>query len=320
VSAPEVSVVIATRDRWSLLSRHALPSALGQRGIDVEVIVVDNGSSDGTFDQLRSLVDPRVRPLRREKPGTAAARNAGIHEARGAWIAFLDDDDLWSPDKLCVQLERMNGADWCYASVVVVDGSLHATDFLPAPPPAEMAERLRHGSAVPGGASNVVARADLVRSVGGFDESLQHPADWDLWVRLARVGEPAVVDDVLVATLEHQGRMFFGERRDIRAEIEVVLRRAGGDDADRQSVDEWFANELYRGGRRARAAKAYFATAARHRSPGNLPPALGALFGDRGMAVASRLLSRFGSGTHLDFERRPPEREPEWLAEYRGAA
>ena len=317
---PDVSVVIPTHDRWELLRRNALRSALGQRGVDVEVIVVDNGPSDGTFDRLRASADPRVRALRREEPGTAAARNAGIREARGAWIAFLDDDDLWSPDKLLLQLEVLGHADWSYVGVVVVDESLHVTDLLPAPPPNEMTERLKHGSAVPGGPSNVVARTDLVRSVGGFDEALQHPADWDLWVRLARAGEPAARDEVLVATLEHPRRSFFREERDIRAEIEIVLRRAGGGEADRRTVDEWFANELFRGGRRGRAARAYLATAVRHRSLGNLPPAFGALLGQRGMAAASWLLERVGSGTHLDLERRPPAAEPDWLAPYRSPA
>ena len=114
------------------------------------------------------------------------------------------------------------------------------------------------------------------------------------------------MDEVVVATLDHRGRSFFREARDIRAEIEVVLQRAGGDDADRQAVDEWFANQLYRGGHRGRAAREYLATAIRHRSPGNVPPAVGALFGDRGMRAASAVLERVGSGSHLDVDRTPP--------------
>ncbi len=317
--APEVSIVIPTHHRWELLERHALPSALSQRGVEVEVIVVDNGSTDGTFERLVALRDPRIVPLRREEPGTAAARNAGIRLARGRWVAFLDDDDLWSPDKLRLQLERAHDAQWCYAGVAVVDESLSVTDLLPLPDPVAIAELLRHGSAVPGGQSNVVVHTELLLGVGGFDEALQHPADWDLWLRLARAAVPVAVDEVVVATLDHRGRSFFREARDIRAEIEVVLQRAGGDDADRQAVDEWFANQLHRGGHRGRAAREYLATAIRHRSPGNIPPALGALFGDRGMRAASAVLERVGSGSHLDVDRTPPASEPAWLAAFRSA-
>jgi glycosyltransferase involved in cell wall biosynthesis len=318
-AVPDVSVVIPTHDRWHLLHRHALPSALSQRGVDVEVIVVDNGSTDGTFDRLTALRDPRVVPLRQEEPGTAAARNAGIRLARGRWIAFLDDDDLWSPDKLRLQLERADDTQWCYAGVAVVDESLSVKELLPVPDPVAIAELLRHGSAVPGGPSNVVVRTELLHGVGGFDEALQHPADWDLWLRLARAAVPAAVDEIVVATLDHGGRSFFREGRDIRAEIEVVLARAGGDEADRQAVDEWFANQLYRGGHRGRAAREYLATAIRYRSPGNVPPALGALFGDRGMRAASAVLERIGSGSHLDVSPIPPATEPAWLAAFRGA-
>jgi len=316
-TVPDVSVVIPTHDRWPLLHRHALRSALSQRGVGVEVIVVDNGSTDGTLDRLSALDDARIVPLRREEPGTAAARNAGIRLARGRWIAFLDDDDLWSPDKLRLQLERAQDAHWCYGGVVVVDESLTVTELLPVPDPVAIAELLRHGSAIPGGPSNVVVRTELLLGVGGFDEALQHPADWDLWLRLARAAAPVAVGEIVVATLDHRGRSFFREARDIRAEIEVVLQRAGGDDADRQAVDEWFANQLYRGGHRGLAAREYLATAIRYRSPGNVPPAVGALFGDRGMRAASAVLERIGSGSHLEVNATAPASEPAWLAAFR---
>src|ERR687896_831399 len=105
--APDVTVVIPTRSRWDLLSTAALPSALAQEDVEIEVIVVDDGSSDTTPDALAELADPRVRVLRHQRArGVARARNAGIAAARGEWIAFLDDDDLWSPRKLRLQLER----------------------------------------------------------------------------------------------------------------------------------------------------------------------------------------------------------------------
>src|SRR5436190_21061432 len=97
VDAPEVSVVIPTRDRWDLL-RTTLGGALGQRRVSHEVIVVDDGSADETPTRLAEVSDPRLRTVRLGRSmGAAAARNRGLAEARGDWVAFLDDDDVWAP-------------------------------------------------------------------------------------------------------------------------------------------------------------------------------------------------------------------------------
>ena len=102
-----VSVIIPTHDRCERL-RLALRSALAQRGVDVEVIVVDDGSSDGTRAFVEGLKDPRVRLVHNEVAmGESGARNRGISEAGRAWVAFLDDDDLWAPDKLASQLDAL---------------------------------------------------------------------------------------------------------------------------------------------------------------------------------------------------------------------
>ena len=110
-----VGVVIPTRDRRDLLAA-TLDSVLAQRDVQVEVVVVDDGSRDGTADWLRSLDDPRVRVLRNETAiGTGAARNRGLHEVTADLVAFVDDDDLWAPDKLARQvaaIEATPGAGW----------------------------------------------------------------------------------------------------------------------------------------------------------------------------------------------------------------
>ena len=117
---PTVTVVIPTHNRKELL-RYALMSALRQEGVALEVIVVDDGSSDGTAEMLAALTDRRVRVVHHETAqGVSAARNRGIEEARGEWIAFLDDDDLWAPDKLRLQLESAtkSGRRWVYVGHV----------------------------------------------------------------------------------------------------------------------------------------------------------------------------------------------------------
>src|ERR671935_95170 len=105
-SAPEVTVVVPTHSRWDLLSTAALPASLGQEDVDLEVVVVDDGSTDATAESLARIDDPRLRVVRHDRPrGVAQARNAGIAAARGEWIALLDDDDLWAPWKLRAQLD-----------------------------------------------------------------------------------------------------------------------------------------------------------------------------------------------------------------------
>src|SRR4051794_9306561 len=110
--APGVTVVIPTFNRWRVLSARALPSALAQEDVDLEVVVVVDGSTDETASGLESLEDERVRVVRHARPlGLHRARNAGIAAARGEWVAFLDDDDVWAPWKLRTQLALVNEAN-----------------------------------------------------------------------------------------------------------------------------------------------------------------------------------------------------------------
>src|SRR5688500_12055006 len=96
-SSPAVSVVIPTYNRAQFLPR-AISSALSQEGVDLELLVVDDHSTDGTQQLLGTFGDPRLRTFRNERnEGVSRSRNWAIQEARGRWIAFLDDDDVWAP-------------------------------------------------------------------------------------------------------------------------------------------------------------------------------------------------------------------------------
>ncbi len=315
---PDVSVVIPTRDRWHLLSRHALPSALGQEGVTVEVIVVDDGSTDGTADRVVALDDPRVRLVRDGgSRGPAAARNAGVAEARAEWVAFLDDDDLWAPEKLALQIGALGDADWGYTGAVVVDESLVPIDELPVASPVGLAERLRHGNILAGGGSAVVVRRAVLRELGGFDESLFYVEDWDLWRRLAEHGTAAVREEVLVATLDHGQRALFEYADVVLESIDAVLTAHGGTRDDRRTALEWLANQHAHVGHHAAAARLYARAAVTYRSPGNLAAAAGALFGARGLHAVSTALTRIRGGSHLDLDRHPPAVAPAWLEPFR---
>ena len=318
MSSPEVSVVIPTRDRWSLLSRHALPSALGQQDVDIEVVVVDDGSDPPIADLVAAIGDARVRLLRNDVslrlPG---ARNAGAAASRGEWLAFLDDDDVWAPTKLRRQVDvaRVGGAGWCYGGAIVVDGHLQVLEADPFPAPVELPDLLLRGNWVPGGGSNVVVRRDTFAATGGFDEKLRFFEDWDLWLRLLDVGLPARCDEVVMARVEHGANMAIRDRDQVATAYERLMsKHRAVSDADRRALAEWLAFEQFRAGRRLDASRFYLSVAVRHRSLGNVPPAVGALFGRRGMAVASRLLERTRGRSHLELPPEAPPTAPPWLA------
>ena len=153
IATPEVSVVIPTRDRSRLLAL-TLRSVRWQRGVDLEVLVVDDGSTDDTAEVVAAIADPRIRLVRQPvAQGVSAARNRGIAEAGGTWVAFLDDDDLWAPDKLVRQLQaaHQTGRAWVYTGEVNVDQQLRVIDGVP---PIDMT--------IAGGVAGDVATAAIV--------------------------------------------------------------------------------------------------------------------------------------------------------------
>jgi glycosyltransferase involved in cell wall biosynthesis len=260
---PEISVVLPTHNRSGLLPL-TLRSVLRQHGVDLEVVVVDDGSRDRTGEVVAGLGDPRVRLVRNATPqGVAAARNRGIAEARGTWVAFCDDDDLWAPDKLALQLEAANRAHcaWVYAGAVNVDDRLRILEGGPPPPPERVPELLERYNPVPAGASNVMVRAEALARVGLFDPQLRRTEDWDLWIRLARDGRPAAVRRPLVAYRMHPRSNAFADTAEILTETALIGDRHGIpiDHAAHYRRAAWVS---LRAGRRWRAA-GYYALAVR---------------------------------------------------------
>jgi glycosyltransferase involved in cell wall biosynthesis len=250
-----ISVIIPTHNRRELLLR-TIDSALAQEAIDFEVVVIDDGSKDGTAEAIRVLNDRRIRVLRNERPvGVAAARNMGVGAARGSWIALLDDDDLWSPQKLRQQLAAADatGRRWVYAGSVEVDE--HGVIFGGEPPPSseELLASLLDKNLMPAGSSNVLVRANVFRDVGGFDVRLRLIADWDLWLRLAPTGPPACVSQPLVAYRFHSGQSTLDSHSMI-AEGRIVAERHG---ANLNSIRRWLAWSHLRRGERLLALREY---------------------------------------------------------------
>ncbi|HEV2884107.1 MAG TPA: glycosyltransferase [Pyrinomonadaceae bacterium] len=184
--APTVSVVIPTYNLASLLPE-AVASVRAQRCPNLEIIVVDDGSTDNTEEVLNSLTrDGDLRWFRQENTSAAAARNRGIAEAKGDWIAFLDADDVWLPDKLATQfaeLEKNPGAAFSFSDVQVLFENGEQQDLPTRKSRSPLMLQLLSGNlfATP----SVIVRRDCLNAVGAFDASLRTGEDWDLWLRLA---------------------------------------------------------------------------------------------------------------------------------------
>jgi glycosyltransferase involved in cell wall biosynthesis len=248
------------------LLERALATALGQQGVNVEVVVVDDGSTDDTPDFLAGLDDPRVAVIRHDvAQGVARARNAGLERVGSPLVGFLDDDDVWSPDKLSAQIEALQShalAAWSYVGAVVVDQSLRIVGVERLDKDVDLAKLLFAYNAIPGGGSGVVASTELVRSLGGFDPVLRVVADWDLWIRLALAAPAAPVDRPLLGYLRHPEAMS-RDLADLRAELQHVADKHQRARADRGIPFEWdrwlvwTAVMLRRSGRRWAPARIY---------------------------------------------------------------
>lgn len=200
-----VSVVIPVY-RSERFIRRTLEAVFAQELPAAEVIVVDDGSPDGTAALLAS--EPRVSVLRQANRGMAAARNAGLAAARGELLAFLDHDDRWPADKLAWQVAFLRD----HPDVAMVGGRSRWVDeagaelgTYPAAVGEVSREMLRAANhfAGPGG---TLMRAAAVRAAGGFDETLHGTDDWDLYLRLAAHGRLVQVDRLALYALQHAGQ------------------------------------------------------------------------------------------------------------------
>jgi glycosyltransferase involved in cell wall biosynthesis len=298
-----VSVVVPTRNRSDLLAV-TLRSVLRQRDVDLEVIVVDEASTDGTAAMLAGLGDSRLRSIRHEAPqGVSTARNRGAAQARGEWVAFTDDDDLWAPDKLARQLQaaEATGRDWAYAGSVNITDGFRIVHGVPPLPPEEVAAAVPHYNAVPGGGSNVVVRHETLRRVGPFDVRLLNTEDWEMWIRLAKEGAPAWVRSPLVARRVHPSNSSLDVAEVVRGTR--LIEQLHGTTADWGRLRRWLGESYLRTGQR-RAALGQWALASLHGQAGNVARDL--------TAIARRRLNRRSSLQQLEGS------DPAWVAEAAG--
>jgi glycosyltransferase involved in cell wall biosynthesis len=242
---PRVSVIIPTYNRAAWVTQ-AVETVLAQTFRDFELIVVDDGSTDGAAETLAGFSGQLSVIRHLERRGVSAARNTGINAARGQWLAFLDSDDLWLPEKLAKQMAFLEARPeyllcqteeiWIRRGVRVnpprhcrkTEGDI----FLPS-----LARCLISPSAV-------ALHRRLLENHGGFDETLPAAEDYDLWLRLTWRYPVGLVPDALVVKRggheDQLSRQWGLDRWRIRA-LEKLLQEPALPEAHRQAARRMLA-------------------------------------------------------------------------------
>jgi GT2 family glycosyltransferase len=193
------AAVIPVRNRPSLVI-DAIASIQRQTRPFEEIIVVDDGSTDATPEVVARLSqsDSRIRlvalPTSR---GASTARNAGINASQSEWISFLDSDDQWMPQKHELQWRALAK---CPQAVASFTGIRYQSGcrYHDRPAPQQITSQALRRLNYLGSTSTAMARRDILQQIGGFDPTLPSCQDWDLWLKLRRVGEFAIVPEPLV--------------------------------------------------------------------------------------------------------------------------
>jgi glycosyltransferase involved in cell wall biosynthesis len=168
-----------------------------------EVVIVDDGSTEPIEPFLAEVTD-RVRIVRQPNAGTAAARNRGIQESRGEYVAFLDQDDLWDRDKLTRQIPTFADAEIAlvHGGARFVDTVGNVTSIVTADPSLDTHALLADCRLA---VQTAVVRRSALENLGGFDESLSGADDWDLWIRIIDRHRVAAITETLATIRVHPG-------------------------------------------------------------------------------------------------------------------
>lgn len=210
MAGPRVSVIVPTFNRAASIAA-AVKSALDQTFADLEVLVIDDGSTDATADVLADISDARLFLLRHDRnAGAAAARNTGLKAARGELIAFLDSDDTWMPEKLALQVAALDAApaghEVCCTGVVLHLLDHGVTRVRRIARSSNWSHTLAIGCDLSPGTTLLARRAAFDR-VGPLDETLPRFEDWDWLFRYTRTHEIVALCQPLAHVHNRRGRL-----------------------------------------------------------------------------------------------------------------
>lgn len=222
-----ISTIIPAYNADAYIER-AVDSALIQQIDGAEVLVVDDGSTDATREMLAAY-GGRIRVISQPNRGLSNARNRGILEARGTYVAFLDADDYWRPGKLAAQLALLAsdptlGFVSCHAALLDEHGHSVGSWTYSAPPNDLLAHLFRRNAAIPASGSGVVVRRELFAAAGLFDSGLRSLEDIDMWMRLAAITRFGCVPEELAVIVRRGDSMSGDFVRMLASAREVMCR------------------------------------------------------------------------------------------------
>jgi len=226
-TSPRVSVLLPTYNRARFLEE-AIDSVLRQTLEDLELIVVDDGSSDETPALLAAIEDPRLRCTRQPHSGISATLNRALSAARGEYIARLDSDDLWLPNMLAtlvpiLDLRRDAGVAYAQGQAMTADG--HPLAHVQGLPPRFANDSLR-SIVYDDCTCNIalIARRSCFERVGTYDKNLIANEDWDMWLRVARQFDFVFVEQVVARIRWHDGNLTGPGSADFTAVLDARTR------------------------------------------------------------------------------------------------
>ena len=211
---PLVSVIIPIFN-GSQYVRNVFSTLNNQIFMDFEVVIVDDGSNDDTFQQIQSEImtfkNLNIRAIRSSHQGLAATRNIGIRNSVGNYLAFLDCDDSWQENKLKSQVEYMVQSE-CVAvfskvTLVSADGSRSLSDSNKQSISESPLDLIKREFIVYGGSSNILCKREIFEKAGIFDETLEFVEDFDMWLRISKLGQIVQLPERSVDILIHPDSM-----------------------------------------------------------------------------------------------------------------
>lgn len=222
---PHISVIIPTYNRASMLGR-AIQSVLDQTYRDFELIVVNDCSSDNTEEVVMSFADERIRYIRHpSNKGGSAARNTGISSSRGDYIALLDDDDEWLPNKLEMQVDLLDRLPEDYGVVYSGYRAEQRGEILGEYSPiyrGDVYHQMLKGCFI--GSPTILIRKICFEKAGRFDETLPSCQDWDMWIRLAKYYKFDFIPEVLAVYNIHGDQIKFNPSKYVYGVNKVLAK------------------------------------------------------------------------------------------------
>lgn len=221
---PKVSVVIATYNRAHFI-KDAVNSILAQTFSDYEIVIVDDGSKDNTKEIVQGYGE-KVRYFYQANQGKSAAQNYAVSQSRGEYIALLDDDDIWLPNKLEIQMKGLEENPElgfvCSESDLIDEKGEFIRRWKRKPSNQETFASLYEENFIQH--SSVVVRKELLNVVGGLDVALKTTEDYDLWLRLAKVCRFRYIDKSLVIYRQHAASKHLNTTQKLKDRVRVVSK------------------------------------------------------------------------------------------------